>query len=37
MKSKFEIKDNKSFSEKAKSFIQSMLFWKGRKKDYDTI
>lgn len=32
MKSKFEIKDNRSFSEKAKSFIQSMLFWKGRKK-----
>lgn len=32
MKSKFKIKDNRSFSEKAKSFIQSMLFWKGRKK-----
>jgi hypothetical protein len=30
--SKFKIKDNKTFSEKAKSFGQSMLFWKGRKK-----
>jgi hypothetical protein len=30
--SKFEIKDNRTFSEKAKSFGQSMLFWEGRKK-----
>ena len=32
MKSKFDIKDNRPFSEKAKSFSQSMLFWRGRKK-----
>ena len=32
MRSKFEIKDNRPFSEKSKSFLQSMLFWKGRKK-----
>lgn len=32
MRSKFEIKDNRPFSVKAKSFGQSMLFWKGRKK-----
>ena len=32
MKSKFEIKDNRTISEKLKSFGQSMLFWKGRKK-----
>jgi hypothetical protein len=32
MKSKFEIKDTRTFSEKAKSFIQSAMFWKGRKK-----
>jgi len=31
-KSKFEIKDTRTFSEKAKSFGQSMLFWTGRKK-----
>jgi len=30
--SKFKIKENKTFSERAKSFGQSMLFWKGRKK-----
>ena len=32
VKSKFEIKDTRTFSEKAKSFIQSTLFWMGRKK-----
>jgi len=32
MRSKFEIKDNRSFGEKSKSFLQSMIFWKGRKK-----
>ena len=32
MRTKFEIKDNRTFSEKAKSFGQSMLFWRGRKK-----
>jgi hypothetical protein len=32
MKSKFEIKDSRPFSEKTKSFLQSMLFWKGRSK-----
>ena len=32
MKSKFEFKDTRTFSEKAKSFGQSMLFWKGRSK-----
>ena len=32
MKSKFEIKDTRTFSEKAKSFGQSLLFWKGHKK-----
>src|SRR5210317_2084650 len=32
MKSKFEIKDNRTFGEKVKSFLQSLLFWKGRKK-----
>jgi len=31
-KSKFEIKDNRTFGEKVKSFCQSILFWKGRKK-----
>ena len=30
--SKFKIKDNRTFSEKAKSFGQSLLFWKGRSK-----
>ena len=32
MKSKFEFKDNRSITTKAKSFAQSMLFWQGRKK-----
>lgn len=32
MKSKFEIKDNRSFKEKAIDFSKSMLFWKGRSK-----
>jgi len=32
MKSKFEFKDNRSMTTKAKSFAQSMLFWQGRKK-----
>ena len=32
MRTKFEIKDNRPFSEKSKSFVQSMLFWRGRKK-----
>ena len=32
MRSKFEIKDNRPPSEKAKSFLQSMIFWKGRSK-----
>lgn len=31
-KSKFAFKDNRSFKEKAISFGQSLLFWKGRKK-----
>jgi len=31
-KSKFAIKDNRTFREKAKSFAQSMLFWRGRSK-----
>jgi hypothetical protein len=31
-KSKFEFKDNRTFKEKVKSFGQSLLFWKGRKK-----
>jgi len=31
-KSKFYIKDQRSFKEKATSFLQSLLFWKGRKK-----
>ena len=30
--SKFEIKDNRTFGEKLKSFLQSLLFWKGRSK-----
>jgi hypothetical protein len=30
--SKFKIKENKTFSEKVKSFGQSLLFWKGRSK-----
>ena len=32
MRSKFEIKDNKPLSQKAKSFFQSIIFWKGRSK-----
>lgn len=32
MRTKFEIKDNRPFSKKSKSFLQSMLFWRGRKK-----
>ena len=32
MRSKFEIKDNRPFSTKAKSFGQSLLFWRGRSK-----
>jgi hypothetical protein len=32
MKNKFEIKDDRTFGEKLKSFGQSLLFWKGRKK-----
>ena len=32
MRSKFEIKDNRPFSTKAKLFGQSMLFWRGRSK-----
>ncbi len=32
MRSKFEIKDNRPFSVKAKSFGQSLLFWRGRSK-----
>lgn len=31
-KSKFYIKDNRSFKEKATNFFKSLLFWKGRKK-----
>jgi hypothetical protein len=30
--SKFYMKDNRTFTEKLKSFGQSLLFWKGRKK-----
>ena len=30
--SKFKVKDPRTFSERVKSFGQSMLFWKGRKK-----
>lgn len=32
MRTKFEIKDNRPFSEKSKSFLQSMVFWRGRSK-----
>jgi len=32
MRTKFEIKDNRPFSEKSKSFLQSIVFWKGRSK-----
>ena len=31
-KSKFYIKDNRSFKEKATNFSQSLLFWRGRSK-----
>jgi len=31
-KSQFKFKDNRPFSVKVKSFMQSLLFWKGRKK-----
>ena len=31
-KSKFYLKDNKSFKEKTVDFLQSLLFWKGREK-----
>ena len=31
-KNKFYTKDTRTFSEKAKSFGQSLLFWRGRKK-----
>lgn len=31
-KSKFEIKDNRPITVKIASFLQSLLFWKGRKK-----
>ena len=30
--SKFDYKDNRSISTKAKSFAQSLIFWRGRKK-----
>ena len=32
MKSKFKMEDNRTFTEKLKSFGQSLLFWRGRKK-----
>ena len=32
MRSKFEIKDNRPLSQKSKSFLQSLLFWRGRSK-----
>ena len=32
MRTKFEIKNNRPFSEKSKSFLQSIVFWKGRSK-----
>jgi len=32
MRTKFEIKDNRTFNQKSKSFLQSLLFWKGRSK-----
>ena len=31
-KSKFEFKDNRPLNIKVKSFLQSILFWKGRSK-----
>jgi len=36
MRSKFEVKDNRPLSQKSKSFFQSLLFWRGRKKGYIT-
>ena len=30
--SKFYVKDTRTFSQKTKEFVQSILFWKGRKK-----
>ena len=32
MKNKFKIKDSRPFNIKVKSFVQSMLFWRGRSK-----
>ena len=32
MENKFKIKDNRSFKEKVKTFLQSLIFWKGRQK-----
>jgi hypothetical protein len=32
MKNKFEIKDNRTFGQKIKALLQSLIFWKGRKK-----
>jgi hypothetical protein len=32
VENKFEIIDNRTFGEKLKSFLQSLLFWKGRSK-----
>lgn len=34
MKSKFEFKDNRSMTTKAKSFDQSMVFCQGRKNNF---
>jgi hypothetical protein len=32
MESKFQLKDDRTFTEKLKSFLQSLLFWRGREK-----
>ena len=32
IENKFEFKDNRHFKEKTLDFLQSLLFWKGRKK-----
>jgi hypothetical protein len=32
MESKFQLKDDRIFTEKLKSFLQSLLFWRGREK-----
>ena len=32
IENKFEFKDNRPFKEKTLDFLQSLLFWKGRKK-----